>query len=896
MKLLKIVRAFALLSILGMLLAIPATRAVQAQATGYLAIAPKSAWAYSDTGANLGTAWRQPGYNDRGWKSGAGPLGFGDALIATKLAFGTTPKDKYITYYFRKTFTITDTQIINSLTLHALYDDGFAAYLNGTEIARANLDTPRALDAATLANKLHPARTYETFERSEALKLLVAGPNVLAVEVHQASKDSGKLAFDADLQLGLITDPPAFSHEPALAQLTDTSVQIQFASTVPTQARLEYGVAPSVDQSLDLATQTLTHEISLTGLQPATTYRYRVGIQTQVGQPIVWSQSLDFSTIDPQAMQVKGHMLIDPQGEWKYNDSGQNQGSAWRQPQFDDQGWAAGAAPLGYGYPDTHTELSFGSDPKNKYTTSYFRKTFVVTNTQAIQSLRLNIRYDDGFVAYINGAEVVRANMPITGTFPFNTFANGTHRARGYEFFDLTQAQRLLANGPNVLAIELHQATKISPDLLFDALLTSSLITDPPTFVTTPMLGQLTGTSAHIQVESDLPDIAQVEYGVAPQMDQHVTSQPGSTTHDLALTGLRPGTTYRYRVGLQRAPNQPPIWSSPANFTTDGGPGMPFRFAIWADSQLGSGAGPAQIFTRSIHDLSGREPFAFALALGDSVDLHSASDRDPNITSTVRTAFLGYDQAVSELAGSTALYNALGTSENPHCAACLNGYQRYLSNPEAHGERYYSFDYGDAHVVVLDSREIAGDQVGLSPEQQSWLRDDLAHSARRYKLVFIHDPLFHNQNGEVYAPAQKAALHQLFRSADVTAVFEGGSSYYDYVVEDGLPYVIVGSSGAQPAPNPSNASWGANDTVFVSVAPTEIAFQALRADGTVLDRHLFAAQPGAPAAIAPAAAQVAGTAAAVGPAVPIWLAGSLALILTLGFGALLTVRRARRYM
>jgi hypothetical protein len=861
-------------------------------------VEPQSIWKYNDSGKDLGTAWRARDYDDQAWKSGAAPLGYGNPDVKTELSFGPNSKSKYPTYYFRQSFTVTDTQSIDSLRLNIRYDDGFVAYLNGTEIARGNIPITQTLSFNLLAAQAHRGRTAEVFELVDALPLLVPGANVLAIEVHQETKDSGKLLLEAALDAGLITDPPAFLADPKLSQLTDTSVHVQFQNNVRTQARVEYGVSPATDLSAEIGDRISVHDIALSALQPNTTYRYRVGVRTRADQPYVWSQPADFQTLNPQKLAVVGHSVIPAQGEWKYNDSGANLGERWRAPEFDDTAWKSGVAPLGYEYPETATTISYGADSKNKFVTAYFRKAFTITDTKQIEGLELNARYDDGLVAYLNGVEVVRANMPITSTVEFGTFANGSHPGSGIEVFDLAQSRELLKTGQNVLAVEVHQASKGSSDLLFDTALSIVLVTDPPVLVAPPILGQVTAQSVHVQFESNVPTLAVVEYGVSPATDLHVESAEHSTTHDLTLTGLQPGATYRYRVGLRTTADQPLAWSEPFDFTTDGGAGSSFRFGVWADSRPDSGTEQPPVFVRNLRNLAERKPLALAVSIGDNVQLRGLSDSDPTITSTVRSAYMGYYKAVGSLASSVPLYTALGNHDNPGCATCLAAFQRYFPNPTVNGERFYSFDYGDAHFTVADSRQSSdGGNAGLSPQQRRWLRDDLLASTKRYKFVFIHDAMFHNQDSEVYRKDEKAELHQLFLSAGVTAVFQGDAHYYDYTVEDGLPYIITGGAGSPLYKNPFNSDWSENEALIVSVSATEVGFQAIKADGTILDRRVLSARPmtALPAVQAPSgAAQPAVAPAGQSAAAPasrgaglIWLLVPLILGLALGLGALL---------
>jgi photosystem II stability/assembly factor-like uncharacterized protein len=147
-------------------------------------------WEVWDRGGDLGTAWREPDHDHRDWSAGPGPLGFGEPYIVTDLHPGP------ITTYVRTDFTATGS--LEQLIAHVRYDDGFVAYLNGTEIARASMPAG-PVTAATLA-AWHEATTYETFDWSDAIDLVDPdGINTLAVEVHQSGATSSDLVWDLEL-------------------------------------------------------------------------------------------------------------------------------------------------------------------------------------------------------------------------------------------------------------------------------------------------------------------------------------------------------------------------------------------------------------------------------------------------------------------------------------------------------------------------------------------------------------------------------------------------------------------------------------------------------------------------------------------------------------------------
>ena len=158
---------------------------------------------------------------------------------------------------------------------------------------------------------------------------------------------------------------------------------------------------------------------------------------------------------------------------WRYRDTGEDQGAAWRAPGFVDTAWKSGRAQLGYGDGDEATVVGFGPDSANKFITTYFRTRFDLAGIAAIQSLTLGIVRDDGPVVYLNGIEVYRNNLPeseILFGSPANSAIGGADEGALLEApIDLAA----LREGENVLAVEMHQSGRGSSDLSFDLQLTA---------------------------------------------------------------------------------------------------------------------------------------------------------------------------------------------------------------------------------------------------------------------------------------------------------------------------------------------------------------------------------------------------------------------------------------
>jgi hypothetical protein len=163
---------------------------------------------------------------------------------------------------------------------------------------------------------------------------------------------------------------------------------------------------------------------------------------------------------------------------WKYMDNGSDQQSAWRTLAFDDTAWAAGPAQLGYGDGDEATTNSFGPDPANKYVTTYYRHSFVISNASFFTNLQLRLLRDDGAIVYLNGTEVYRCNLP-TGAVSYATFAQSAVLDDGTIWIPADLPVGALRNGTNVVAVEMHQNSGASTDLSFDLALVGNFLNAP---------------------------------------------------------------------------------------------------------------------------------------------------------------------------------------------------------------------------------------------------------------------------------------------------------------------------------------------------------------------------------------------------------------------------------
>jgi hypothetical protein len=159
--------------------------------------------------------------------------------------------------------------------------------------------------------------------------------------------------------------------------------------------------------------------------------------------------------------------LIPLANAWKYNQNAVDLGTVWREVGYDDSSWPAGGALLGKlrsggSVPEPiPTALTVGSGR----TTYYFRTHFTLNPGSNFTSLQISNVVDDGAVFYLNGSEIGRFNMP-TGAVTFGTLASGNLSDAAWTG-PISVPTNVLQSGDNVFAVEVHQATSSSADVMF---------------------------------------------------------------------------------------------------------------------------------------------------------------------------------------------------------------------------------------------------------------------------------------------------------------------------------------------------------------------------------------------------------------------------------------------
>lgn len=400
---------------------------------------------------------------------------------------------------------------------------------------------------------------------------------------------------------------------------------------------------------------------------------------------------------------------------------------AWTQPAYDDGAWGAGPAPLGFGETRVATTIPDGGVPTNRWITTCLRAHFTATSATPF-SLVLQADYDDGFVAWLNGVEIARRGLPTTNVV-WSTLAVN-HESGAYETIVVPNPS-LLHAGENVLAIELHQTSASSSDLLWDA----ALVADTANVARTrsPYLQNAAPTAITVRWRTASPIVGRVSVG--PEGGPYVSvfdEAAAGTEHEVRLLGLSPGTAYAYSVHGVLEPAEPV--SATRTFRTPPVVGTPVPVRVWAIGDSGYGNLSGQQVRDAYLAWSGAHREDFWLLLGDNA-YTTGSDAEYQ-------AGL-FDEYPVTLARSP-LWSTRGNHDLLYAGASNDYYDLFTlpTAAECGGvasatEAWYSFDWGPVHFVCLDSE---GSDRSVGSPMLQWLRADLSATSQPWIVGFWHHP------------------------------------------------------------------------------------------------------------------------------------------------------------
>ncbi len=510
---------------------------------------------------------------------------------------------------------------------------------------------------------------------------------------------------------------------------------------------------------------------------------------------------------------LASNLVLLPFGStWKYLDNGSDQGTGWTAPAFNDSTWTNGPAQLGYGDGDEARVVSYGGSSSAKFTTTYFRKSFVISNLADVTDLILDMVLDDGAVVYINGTEVLRTNLP-TGTITYTNFADST-----WENVPIRAVldKSVLVTGTNVVAVEVHQVDPGSSDLSFDLRLNG---TDLPSVIRGPWLQAGSWTNIIVKWRTDASVTSRVRFGLHPtNLQWSVRSTSLNSDHRIVLTNLAPSTRYYYSVGTTNAAL---LGDSSFYFTTSPLSGARKRTRVWALGDCGT-ANEDQFNVRdAFYRHFGTNELDLMLLLGDNA-YNAGLDAEYQ-----KAIFDTYPVTLRQ----TPLWSTIGNHETDQSSSPSStiAYYQIFSLPKdgevggvASGtEDYYSFDYANIHFVCLDSMTSGRTANGT---MATWLNNDLNSTTQAWIVAFWHHPPYtkgsHNSDTESNLIEMRQNLLPILEDHGVDLVLCGHSHAYE---RSHLLDGHYGSSGGLAATNILDSRGGRADVAGPYLKPLGLA-------------------------------------------------------------------------
>jgi len=294
------------------------------------------------------------------------------------------------------------------------------------------------------------------------------------------------------------------------------------------------------------------------------------------------------------------------------------------------------------------------------------------------------------------------------------------------------------------------------------------------TFHKGPYLQNPTLDGMTIMWESKELASGEVRYGTTEKLGKSSAEFQKATIHSVILNDLEPATKYFYQVvtaGLK---------SEIHSFYTAVEEDDPFSFVTYGDNKNGP------FNHEKVANLALSKDPNFALHNGDLVNRGGVYIQWEKL----------FFNPISHLISHVPLYTVMGNHEDNS-----DHYFNYFC-PPCDTLAYYSFDYGNAHIIALNSESEA---MLDSPEQFEWLVRDLEdNQSAEWKFVVFHVPPF-TSGGNLYSKRRiliKELLAPVFQKYKVDMVFSGHDHHYERTYPIGfktdshaVTYVVCGNGG-----------------------------------------------------------------------------------------------------
>jgi hypothetical protein len=164
-------------------------------------------------------------------------------------------------------------------------------------------------------------------------------------------------------------------------------------------------------------------------------------------------------------------------------------------------------------------------------------------------------------------------------------------------------------------------------------------------------------------------------------------------------------------------------------------------------------------------------------------DLVSNGDNDSTWTSEF------FDPKYTNIRTELANISDLSVMGNHEGSGAL--FVRYFPMPFV-SERYWSFDYGPMHVIMMDQYI----SYGSGSAEYNWIKNDLETTNKKWKIIVLHEPGWSAGGGHSNNTTIQNTYEPLFEQNNVALVLAGHNHYYARAMVNGIPELTLGTGGA----------------------------------------------------------------------------------------------------
>lgn len=310
-----------------------------------------------------------------------------------------------------------------------------------------------------------------------------------------------------------------------------------------------------------------------------------------------------------------------------------------------------------------------------------------------------------------------------------------------------------------------------------------------------PYLQLGTPTSMTVVWRTDVATDSRVRYGTTQgSLTSSATNSTVSVDHIVTINGLSPATKYFYDIGSTTASYGG--GTATHYFKTSPTTGSTGAFRFWAVGDSGTGSSTQTAVMNAMLADAGATLPDFAVHLGD-IAYNSGTDQE--FTDNHFTPF-------NTVLRNTVMWPSLGNHEAASVNTSLQTGPYYAAHVlpsagQAGGivsgtEAYYSFDYANAHFVVLDSQDSSR---AVGGPMLTWLANDLSATTQQWLIAYWHHPPYskgtHDSDSESQLVEMRERALPILEAAGVDLVLSGHSHAYE------RSYLIDRAYGFGTSPN-----------------------------------------------------------------------------------------------